>query len=69
MIMIALHSSQFLNSHFPFKVVAGSNYFVKIHVGDEVYVHARIYVHFSGDTSLHSIQRDKTHGDAVEYFE
>ena len=51
------------------QVVAGTNYFVKIHVGDEKCVHARIYVHFSGTTSLHGIQADKSHEDAVEYFD
>ena len=30
-------------SHTPLKVVAGTNFFVKVRVGSEDYVHARIY--------------------------
>jgi len=55
-------------NNFFFQVVAGMNYFVKVHVGDQKHVHLRIYRHFSGTVSLHSHQTDKTHEDAIEYF-
>jgi len=53
---------------FKSQVVAGTNYFVKVHVGNEKHVHLRIYKHFSGTTELHSHQVDKTHEDPIEYF-
>jgi len=54
---------------FKSQVVAGTNFFVKVHVGDEKHVHLRIYRDFKGNASLHSHQADKTHEDLLEYFE
>ena len=49
------------------QVVAGMNYFVKVHLGDGEYAHLRIYDHF-GDVELASVQLFKTKDDALEYF-
>ena len=53
---------------FLFQVVAGMNYFVKVHIGNDIHVHLRIYKHFSGTTELTSHQTDKKHEDPIEYF-
>ena len=51
-----------------FQVVAGTNYFVKVHVGDNKHVHLRIYQDLQQNVSLHSHQTDKSHEDEIEYF-
>ena len=45
------------------------NFFVKVHVGDEKHVHLRIYRDLQGTVTLHGHQADKTHEDALEYFQ
>ncbi|KAK2158776.1 hypothetical protein LSH36_164g06010 [Paralvinella palmiformis] len=52
------------------QVVAGTNYFVKIHIGNEEYIHVRIFhpLPGQGDPEVHSYQLDKTKEDEVEFF-
>lgn len=50
------------------QVVAGTNYFVKIKTAADRYIHARIYRHFSGSTSLSDVQTGKTLEDEITYF-
>lgn len=53
------------------QVVAGTNFFVKIHVGSGDHVHARIFrplPHQGNEPSVHSHQTGKTADDALEYF-
>jgi cystatin-A/B len=53
------------------QVVAGTNYFVKIHVGNEECVHARIFrplPHTGAPPSVHSVQVSKTKHDQLQYF-
>lgn len=50
------------------QVVAGINYFVKIHLGNDEYLHARIYKHFSDGPKLHGVQYPKTKDEPVVYF-
>ncbi|XP_013391799.1 stefin-C-like [Lingula anatina] len=52
------------------QVVAGTNYFVKVQVGDE-YIHVRIFVplpHTGEAPSVHSFQAGKSAADPIEYF-
>ncbi|KAM7459030.1 cystatin-B [Blastocystis sp. ATCC 50177/Nand II] len=49
------------------QVVAGTNYFIKVDVGNGKAVFMRVWDHF-GDLSLTSIQTGKTLGDKLEYF-
>ncbi|TRY67612.1 hypothetical protein TCAL_02728 [Tigriopus californicus] len=53
---------------FTSQVVAGSNYFVKIHVGDDKCVHARIFKDLQKNISLSDVQKDKSHEDEIAYF-
>ncbi len=53
----------------PAQVVAGMNFFVKVHIGDERFVHVRIYRDLRDNVSLHGVVADKTRSDAVEYFD
>jgi cystatin-A/B len=53
------------------QVVAGTNYFVKIHIGNEEYIHARIFKPLScnGTTpEVHGVQMSKSKADAITYF-
>ena len=49
------------------QVVAGTNYFIKVDVGNEKAVFMRVWDHF-GDLSLTSIQTGKSVNDKLEYF-
>ncbi|TRY57269.1 hypothetical protein DNTS_003314 [Danionella cerebrum] len=53
------------------QVVAGTNYFIKVNVGEEEYVHLRVHKtlpHAGEKLQLHGIQTSKTHQDPVEFF-
>ena len=63
----------FQATHFKTQVVAGTNYFVKIHIGEEKFIHVRIYKHFSGSVQLHGVKHHDVGGVQadvqLEYFE
>ncbi|XP_032832493.1 cystatin-B-like [Petromyzon marinus] len=56
---------------FTTQVVAGTNYFIKVHVGNEEYIHLRVYEplpHTNQKRSLHSVEHPKQLGDELKYF-
>ena len=60
-------------THFKTQVVAGTNYFVRVHIGAGKHVHLRIYKHFSGTVSLHGVRHHEAGGvseaEPLDYFE
>ena len=51
------------------QVVAGANYFVKIDVGGDKQVHARVYKAPADAATLAGVQTGKTSADEIELFE
>ncbi|XP_036992231.2 cystatin-B-like [Artibeus jamaicensis] len=53
------------------QVVAGANYFIKVQVEDDDFVHIRVYEslpHENKPLALHGYQTNKTRHDKLEYF-
>eukprot|EP00913_Durusdinium_trenchii_P020505 g19263.t1 len=63
--------SEFTAISYTSQVVAGTNYFVKVKVGDGKFCHLRVHQplpHTGQPPAVHSLQMDKAEGDAIEYF-
>ena len=53
------------------QLVAGVNYFMKIKVGPEEYIHARVFVPLpfqNAPPEVSGVQTGKAEGDKIEYF-
>nr|AAN28679.1 cystatin B [Theromyzon tessulatum] len=62
---------EFKAIQFSSQVVAGTNYFVKVHVGEEEYLHLRVFAPLpssGGQPELHGIEYPKTKHDELKYF-
>ncbi|XP_074665742.1 cystatin-B-like [Strix aluco] len=56
---------------FKTQVVAGTNYFIKVHVGNDEFMHLRVFrslPHENQPLSLHSYQSSKTKHDELAFF-
>ncbi|XP_027509298.1 cystatin-B-like [Corapipo altera] len=56
---------------FKTQVVAGINYFIKVHVGNDEFMHLRVFKSLPQENkplSLHSYQSSKTKHDELAYF-
>ncbi|KAK3738652.1 hypothetical protein QZH41_014241, partial [Actinostola sp. cb2023] len=62
--------SKFDATHYATQVVAGTNYFIKVDVGDS-FVHIRVYLtlpHAGSTLELSAVQVGKTKDDPIVYF-
>ncbi|XP_053421750.1 cystatin-B [Nycticebus coucang] len=56
---------------FKSQVVAGTNFFIKVHVGDEKFIHLRVFQslpHENKPLALSDYQTDKARHDELTYF-
>lgn len=56
---------------FKSQVVAGTNYFIKVQVGDDDFIHIRVFEslpHENKPVALHDYQTDKSRQDELAYF-
>jgi len=53
------------------QLVNGTNYFVKVHVGGDDYIHMRVYEPFTGEKQpeLHGLHVGKTRDEELCYFD
>ena len=52
-----------------FQVVAGKNFFVKVHVGNNECVHVRIYQNWSQELEMSGVQEGKNLEDPIEFVD
>ncbi|PVD28793.1 hypothetical protein C0Q70_11388 [Pomacea canaliculata] len=67
----SLSADSFKAVSYKSQVVAGTNYFVKIDVGDGEFIHVRIFQALpcnGGNISLHSFQDGKSLEEDIAYF-
>lgn len=63
--------SQFVAKSYKTQVVAGTNYFIKVDVGDGNFVHLRVYQtlpHAGSTLELSAIKTGMKEDDALQYF-
>ncbi|KAG8224864.1 hypothetical protein J437_LFUL006457 [Ladona fulva] len=60
--------TEFSVKNYKSQVVAGTNYFVKVHIGMEKYIHLRIYKNLQKEITLHGVQDEKSELDEISYF-
>nr|XP_037281227.1 cystatin-A2-like [Rhipicephalus microplus] len=60
--------AEFTPVNYRTQVVNGTNYFVKVRVGSDQYVHVRAHKSIQGDVTLAAVQDNKSLNDEVEHF-
>ncbi|XP_019731592.1 cystatin-B-like [Hippocampus comes] len=59
----------FIAKSYKSQIVSGTNFFIKVHVGGNDYVHIRVFQGLTqSGPELVSIKESKTHDDEIEYF-
>ena len=66
--IIDIEVTDFLVDSYKTQLVNGVNYFIKIHIGNNIYVHVRVYRSFDKEESLVSFKYPKKKEDEIEYF-
>ena len=70
---IGSEPAQFKATHFKTQIVAGTNFFVRVMIGDDKHIHVRIYKHFSGSVEVHGVKYHDVGGVGadigLEYFD
>ncbi|RXG59418.1 Cystatin-A2 [Armadillidium vulgare] len=52
----------------PLDTIDVHSYKTQLRTGDDEFAHVRIYKHFKGDTSVHSLQKEKKEHEEIAYF-
>ena len=59
---------EYIPVHFKTQVVNGVNYFIKIRVDVNDFVHVRVYKTFQGEIHVHGVQENMTADQEVSFF-
>lgn len=51
------------------QLVNGTNYFIKVQVGSDQYVHVRAHKSFKGEVTFAAVQENKSLEDELEHFQ
>ncbi|XP_051910902.1 cystatin-B-like [Hippocampus zosterae] len=61
--------SVFIGKGYKSQIVSGTNYFIKVHVGGNDYIHIRVFQGLTeSGPELVSVKESKTRDDEIEYF-
>lgn len=63
------HFHKYVPVSYASQVVNGTNYFIKVDIGEHEYIELRVYKSFSGDVQLAGVKSGLGAGSGIVYFD